>query len=194
MFTEKFNNVDEIFLKMTGTTEALPVVEGILWCVAGIFLRNIFEANKRKVSVIKLFKEQNFTDIVIKILVVLISMRFFRFIFDTDAIALAGLFIGLSLDYLPRVIVYLPKVILERFDFSGFLRKQSDKDIKSEFPEEDKPYWDRYDRPYHSEHCEESLEQENREENLSYKQTTEKDNKVTPTQEASKKLNPFLKK
>ena len=117
MFLENFNNIDEIFLKMTGTIEVLPVAEGILWCLAGIFLRNIFEANKRKVSVVKLFQQQSATDVIIKILVVLISMRFFRFIFDTDAIALAGLFIGLSLDYLPRVIVYLPKVILERFDF-----------------------------------------------------------------------------
>ena len=57
-------------------------------------------------------------------MVVIAAMRFFRFIFDTDTIALAGFFIGLSLDYLPRIILSIPKVLLERFDFGSYMRSK----------------------------------------------------------------------
>lgn len=133
MFIAEFN-VLTIYEKMTGTSEVLPVLGGLFWCLFGIFLRNLYEANQRKLPITKRFQNIPKTELVIKVMVVIAAMRFFRFIFDTDTIALAGFFIGLSLDYLPRIILSIPKVLLERFDFGSYMRSKESQDNPDYIP------------------------------------------------------------
>lgn len=144
MFIAEFNALT-VYEKMTGTSEVLPVLGGLFWCLFGIFLRNLYEANQRKLPIANRFQNIPKTELVIKIMVVIAAMRFFRFIFDTDTIALAGFFIGLSLDYLPRIILSIPKVLLERFDFGSYMRSKEIKDNPDYIPPQET-----------HEHCEDS--------------------------------------
>jgi hypothetical protein len=145
-FIEKYNTIVIIFEKMTGTPDILAVLAGFFWCAFGIFLRNLYEVNEKGITLKQSFSSSPKPEILIKVMVVIAAMRFFRFIFDTDTIALAGFFIGLSLDYLPRIIISIPKMLLERFDFKGFMRREIDKENRKEDeadgiePEQDCPH------------------------------------------------------
>lgn len=107
------------FIKlMTGTVpeNLFLVFAGFFWCFFGIILRKLYNSSQEGKTIIQFFKETSKKELILKSMLVIAAMRFFRVIFDTDEIAFAGFVIGLSLDILPQIIFSIPKVFTSRFN------------------------------------------------------------------------------
>lgn len=93
------------FTELTGTDDFMKVIFGYFWAIFGLLFSFIDLKTKKArrpfvehVSILEFIKYS---------MAVMICMRFFMFIFNTDNISFAGFLIGISIRNLPKIILNL---------------------------------------------------------------------------------------